>query len=249
MNYFGIFAFLTGLILLYAILFPKSKLFFLPPVIFSFQILEEDLYFLPLLSVSAFIIYRYFKREEGLSFFNLFFALLPAIFFLLNSSEGYIPIFPFPSSLKEISAPFPVFLSILIVLLRGNFFLKFLSLCLFLTFILPSLKIPFNLLLFLITMSGIKFLEEEIIKGEGQFFSNLMRWMWRAIKTIFFIFLFSLIFAPSEHITLDLIYVLLSLLFFEIGFLLKSATILVRHKVYFSVIGFFLSTITYFSFV
>ena len=249
MNYFGIFAFFVGLSLLHLLLFPKSKLFLVPPLLFSFQAFEEDLYFLPMLSASALIIFRYFKKEEELTLLKVLFVLLPVIPFLFNSHEGCVPVLPFPGLLKNLSAPFPVFLSVLIVLLRGNLPLKLFSSSIFLTFLFPSFKILFNILLFVLTMGGISLLEEEIVKGEGEFFSSLMRWIWTGIKVIFFLLLFFLIFLPGEKLTHDILYIFLSLISFETGFLLKSATILIRHKVYFSATGFFLSTILYFSFV
>jgi len=248
-NYLQIFAFFAGLILLNILFFPRSKLFFVPPIIFSFQAFQEDLHFLPMLSASSLIIFGYFKKEDGLTPLKILFALLPVIPFLLNSDGGYAPVFPFPGLLKNLSAPFPIFLSILINLVRGDLFLKIFSLSIFLTFLFPSLKILFNAILFILTMKGIHLLEEEIVRGEGKFFSNFMRWIWIGIKVSFFILIFFCIFSPDKEFTCDILYIFLSFLSFEIGFLLKSATILIRHKIYFSAIGFLISTILYFSFV
>jgi len=248
-NFFGIFAYFAGIVLLYLILFPRSKLLLIPPVLFSFQAFQEDLHFLPMCSASSLIIFGYFKKEEGLTPLKILFALLPVIPFLLNSERGYAPVFPFPGLLKNLSAPFPIFLSILVNLIRGDLFLKIFSLSIFLTFLFPSFKILFNTILFILTMEGIYLLEEEIVRGEGKFFSNLMRWIWNGIKMSFFLLLFFLIFSPDKEFTCDILYILLSLLSFEIGFLLKSATILIRHKIYFSATGFLISTILYFSFV
>ena len=248
MNYAGIFTYFAGLILLYLILFPGSKLFLVPPVLFSFQALDEDLHFVPVLSASILIISGYLKKEKGLTTLKVLFALLPVIPFLFNSHEGYVPILPFPALLKTHSAPFPVFLFIIIVLLKGSLPLKLFSLSIFLTFLFPSFKILFNALLFVLTMGGISLLEEEIVRGEGEFFSTLMRGIWAGIKVIFFVILFLLIFFPGEKLTRDILYIFLSLIFFETGFLLKSATILIRHKVYFAATGPFLSTIFYCAF-
>lgn len=241
--------FLFGLILLGLLLFPKSKLIFIIPVLFFYLLRQEGLYLLPMLSVSFLIILRYFKKEEGLGSLNLFFLLLPGLLFsLLEGERGYVPILPFPRSLNILSAPFPIFLSILIILLRGSPILRVLSIFLFLSFLLPSLNFFFYSLLFLLTIGGVHLLEKEIFSGDGEFFSKLMVWIWRGIKVLFFLLFFFWIFIPEEKLIYDALYIFLSLLSFELGFLLKSATILIRHKVYFSAIGFVLSTMIYFSF-
>ncbi len=227
---------------------PRERLPLIVPLYFLFTNIKPFLsfYFLPLSSACAVIIFNFFRRgKEEIDELKIFSGLLPSIFFsfFINNSHYGIPFLPLPM-LKDSGwfGPFPVFIFLLLTIFTGKTFERILILLCalgaisfrFYPFILTSL-------LFLIISSSKKF-ELEIIKGEGRVFSQTMRWIWKGIKYGIFIFIIAWLLGEKK-LYLNLLYILSSLLLIEIGFIFKSATILIRHKVYFAGAGFLLSSL------
>lgn len=241
--------FAGGLLILPLVLFPRSRLFFLPSLYFLFEFTEKEITFLPLMSASVVLILRFLFGKKRFFYLETLLALLPAFFLsFFAPSSSRLPLLPFPSS-GRLSAPLPVFLSLLIFLFRSRGLFRFVAFLPAGSFFFPSLSPLFHASLFLITAWSTYLIEEEIVRGEGEFFSSLMKRMWQGTKVLFFLFLFAIVFVAEERFHRDLLYLLLSLLLIDAGFLLKSATILVRHKVYFASLGLVLSSLLFLAFI
>lgn len=136
------------------------------------------------------------------------------------------PVLPFPSLYRSgYFLPLPLILCIPFLFAREKNLSGSIAFLYPLLFLIP-VKLSFLPFIIFLSIASVRSMEEEVIYGE-RFIGTFAR----ALSLILYTTLLFLVFIPS--IKKDLTYIFTTLLIVTAGFLLKSATILLRHKLYF----------------
>lgn len=161
------------------------------------------------------------------------FSLLPAIF-VASLPLSSFPSLPFPSLYRSgYFLPLPLVLSIPFMFSRGRNIPCASAFVYPLFFFIPIKHIFLPYIVFLSIIS-VRSIEEEIIYGE-KFITTFVRIL------LFFIYLSLMFLLLFPVLRKDFFYIFLTLIIITTGLLLKSATILLRHKLLFVLYSFTLA--------